>query len=207
MPSCLPAFIWTVNLAPCREIKEIRTTMCRFSCAGGGCCCCCCCCCAGAATAGADCVYVKGGATCTRRSRSFSLSRSLLSRSFSFSRSDTNSYSSSRSAPAHVFPAVMPPLASRIIPLVVGASGAVGLRRCLATSRPDAMGDRRPPRAAGDVRPFPPGGDVRPFPPGGVMRPFPPGGDGRTCRREAVSTTVGEPSAVPERRVSESRRL
>jgi len=133
--------------------------------------------------------------------------------------------------PAQVFPIGLEGiLGSLIIPLVVGASGAVGLRRCCATSRPiwlDA-GEIRPLAVGGDTRPLvATGGDERPLAVGGDTRPrvttavdaLDSGGECRVCNRAkrggetlCESTTVGDPrEVVPNegarlRNVSESRR-
>ena len=115
-----------------------------------------------------------------------------------------------------------PSTRSRLAALVVGRSGAVGLRRCLDISL------TKLPAVAGDSRPLAPGGDVRPLTAAaaaGVSRPFKegevrpfvtPGGEYLTWSRdpgvEALfgSTIVGEPNPAddgPLRNVSESRRL
>lgn len=119
--------------------------------------------------------------------------------------------------PAQVFPIPLEDtLGSLIIPLVVGASGAVGLRRCFATSRPTWL-------EAGESRPFAIGGERRPLEAaGGERRPRETavvdaadgGGENRVCSRverggEALceSITVGELRAGARlRNVSESRR-
>jgi len=103
----------------------------------------------------------------------------------------------------------------KILPDVEG-SGAVGLRRCFATSRPALIaGDNRPLALGGDARPFAVGGDMRPLAVGGDTRPLEPaGGVWRTCSL-LPSMTVGEPVPVKgaefggtrPRNVSESLRL
>ena len=112
---------------------------------------------------------------------------------------------------------------------MVGASGAVGLRRCFAISRPTWLeaGESRPfatggdtrslAVAAGDKRPLA-GGDTRPRETA-VVDAAVDGGEYRVCNRAerggetlCESTTVGEPIEVAPsdgarlRNVSESRR-
>ena len=65
--------------------------------------------------------------------------------------------------PAQVFPTPLEGVFGSLInPLVVGASGAVGLRRCFAIS-PPAWLESRPFAVGGDTRPLvAAGGDTRP---------------------------------------------
>lgn len=110
-----------------------------------------------------------------------------------------------------------------IMPLVVGGSGAVGLRLCFATSFPALLpleGDKRPFVVGGETLPLVVGGETRPFVLGGETRPLDVGGEDRPCNRvDAVgdglggmSITVGEPRPDADvdgtklRNVSESRR-
>jgi len=107
------------------------------------------------------------------------------------------------------------------MPLVVGGSGAVGLRLCFATSFPAPPGgDKRPLVVGGETLPLVVGGETRPFVLGGETRPLEVGGEVRPCNRvDAVgdglggmSITVGEPRPDADvdgtklRNVSESRR-